>query len=443
MKDKIFSLLKKHPLAIILLIALIVYILWVWLPLGLIHSWNEAYYMLRMSHIAQGGSYLDGVFDNPPLFVYCLVILSRIFGLNLILFRILIIFCTLVIIYLIYQLGEIFGNKKIALVSSSLFAFFPMIVIFSKIIQIDIFAIMLMTASFYFAVLGIKSNKKWFFLSGFSLGLCVFSKLPAGFVIIPIFYYMYTKKIELKYFLIIIFETILFQTPWVFYVLITKPVFFKSSVSSSTNFFGLGVMHNDAPFYELAMILLAILVFISLLILFWKYKPISVEEKTLALFSLIFSGFFVLLPNHEYYLLPIFVPLFLFIGIIYTGKKSNVIKNLILVFLAISIILVIIRPVYDVNWEEAVNQVKDNYPENIFIYSSNPEVIEYYIEYKVNWLNPNTIKNISKNNTIIMFTCYDKINLEELGLIKFIENDFTFLKYIEKKIFIYGSKDLT
>jgi len=399
--------------------------------------------MLRVTHIAQGGSYLDGAFDNPPLFVYFLVILSKIFGISLILFRILIIFCTLVIIYLTYRLGEIFGNKKIAVVSSSLFAFFPMIVIFSKIIQIDIFAIMLMTASFYFAILGIKFNRKWFFLSGFFLGLCVLTKLPAGFIILPIFYYMYTKKIELKYFLFIIIEIILVQIPWVFYVLITKPSFFKSSDSSSSNFFGLGVMHNDAPFYELAMILLAILVFVSLLILFWKYKPISVEEKTLALFSLIFSGFFVLLPNHEYYLLPIFVPLFLFIGIIYTDKKLNRIKNLLIMFIAISIILIIIRPVYDVNWEEAVDFVKNNYPENVSIYSASPVVTEYYIGYKVNWLNPNTIENISKNNTIIMFTCYDKINLEELGLIKIIENDFTFLEDLEKKIFIYGSKDLT
>lgn len=443
MKEELIDFFKKHPISIILIIAAILYIIWIWLPLGLIHSWNEAYYMMRVTHVAEGGSYLDGSFDNPPLFVYSLSLLSRITGISLIAFRFVIVFCTLITTYLIYQIGCIFGKKRAGLVSSSLYAFFPMTVIFSKIIQIDLFAVMLMTAAFYFAVLGVKKNKNWFYLSGLFLGLTVFTKFPAALVSLPIFYFMYSQKIQIKYFLLIIVEAILVPLPWIAHVLTVKPSFLRSSASSSKNFFGLGSMHIDAPLYQLAMVLLATLVFISLLVLFWKRKPKSVEEKTLALFTLIFSGFFLLLPNHEYYLLPVFVPLFLFLGNIYKKEeKRKKVKKILIVFLIISVILLVTRPVYDVNWEEASNYVKDNYPENLTIYSTSPRVTDYYMQQEVNWLHPNKIENISENKTIIMFTCYDRFNLENLQILGIIKEKFTLLNNINDKILIYGSKDL-
>lgn len=443
MKVELCSFIKKHPLCTISLIATILYILWIWLPFGLIHSWNEAYYTMRVIHIVEGGSYLDGGFDNPPLFVYSLAFLSKIFGISIILFRFFIVFCTLVTTYIAYNIGDILGNKRVALVSSALYAFFPMTVIFSKIIQIDMFAVMLMTASFYFSILGIKKDRRWFFLAGFFLGLTVFTKIPMALVIIPIFYYMFYKKIEIKYFLLLIIETILVPLPWIAYVWFVKPSFLTSSASSSSNFFGLGSMHAGFPYYQLTMILLAITFLMLLIILIWKRKPTSVEEKSLAFYFLIFSVFFLVLPNHEYYLLPVFVPLFIFIGMIYkevTGWKK--IKKIIIIFLGISIILLIARPIYDVNWEESVNFVKENYPENVTIYSTGPKVVEYYFQHESKWLHPDQITKISENNTIIMFTSYDRTDLENGHVMEIIEEKFIFLKSFNDKLFIYGSKNL-
>jgi 4-amino-4-deoxy-L-arabinose transferase-like glycosyltransferase len=398
---------------------------------------------MRVSHIAEGGSYLDGIFDNPPLFVYSLALLSKIFGTNIIIFRLFIMFCTLITTYLIYKIGCIIGKKRAALVSSSLFAFFPMTLIFSKIIQIDLFAIMLMTATFYFAVLGIKKERKWFYLSGLFLGLTIFTKFPAAIVILPIFYYMFHKKVEIKYYLLVIIINILIQIPWIIYFWSEKTSFLGAGASLSRNFFGLGTMHTEAPYYQLSMILLAVLVFVLLLILFWKYKPKTIEQKILALFTLIFSGFFVLLPNHEYYLLPVFVPLFLYLGIIYGNvKKEKTVKKILTIFLIISIGFLIIRPIYDVNWQQAVNYVKENYSENVTIYSTAPTVTEYYFNREVNWFHPKNIRNISNKDTIIMFTFFDRVNLEDLNILVVIEEKFILLKSIDDKIFIYGSKDL-
>ncbi len=443
MKDNLLNFVQNHQLGTILLIALILYVLWIWLPFGLIHSWNEAYYTIRITHIVEGGSYLDGSFDNPPFFVYSLSFLSKIFSISIILFRLFIVICTLVTTYFVYHIGYIFGNKRIGLISSAIFAFFPMTVIFSKIIQIDMFGIMLMTATFYFAILGIKKNKRWFFLSGFFLGLTVFTKIPMALIIIPIFYYMFHKKIEIKYFLLIIIETILVPLPWVIYVWTVKPSFLMSSASSSSNFFGLGTMHSEVPYYQLSMILLAILFLILLLILIWKFKPTSIEEKTLVLYFIIFSCFFLLLPNHEYYLLPIFAPLFIFIVLSHKKKDSwKKFKKILIIFLGISIILLVVRPLYEVNWEEAVDFVKENYSNYVAVYSTNPKVTEYYFNRKINWLHPNQIADISENNTIIMFTSYDKIDLENVQVMEIIEEKFIFLRSFNDKIFVYGSKNL-
>lgn len=438
MKEKIMNFIKRYPLFFILLTAAIMYVFWSWSPLGVVHSWNEVYYLERTNYIVNGGSYLDGAFDNPPFFVYTLSFISKFTGINLIAFRFFNIFCTLVTICVVYLIGAAIKDKKTGLISSALYAFFPMNVIFSKILQIEMFGIMLMTLSFYFTILGTK-NRKWFFLSGVFLGLTAFTKIPFALVFIPIFFYMIHKKTELKFFIMIILESILVLLPWATYVLATKPSFLNASSTSSTNFFGLGSMHAKGAPYQTIMIVLALVVLISLIIFFWKKKPKSGEEKTIAVFAIVFSLFFVVLPNHEYYLLPIFVPLLLFLGMIYS-KKDKKIKTILISFLVISIIFLAAKPLYDVDWQEASDYIKKNYPQNINVSSTNPEVMSYLLSKNVTWL---TREEISTNNTILAFTFYDKITFDALDMNKFIEENFVLLKNFDNKIFVYGSKDLS
>jgi 4-amino-4-deoxy-L-arabinose transferase-like glycosyltransferase len=84
------------------------------MPLGLLHSWNEAYYLMHTTYVADGGSYLDGGFDNPPLFVYILAGLSKFTSINIVAFRLFIVFCTLVTTFTIYTMGLLIGNKRVA-----------------------------------------------------------------------------------------------------------------------------------------------------------------------------------------------------------------------------------------------------------------------------------------------------------------------------------------
>ena len=333
-------------------------------------------------------------------------------------------------------------------VSSALYGFFPMTVIFSKIIQIDVFAIMLVTLSFYFVILGTK-KRKCFIPSGIFLGLAAFAKIPMALVILPIFLYMYYKKIEVKYFILMIIEPILVFSPWTTHVLMTKPSFLSGGTSFLFNFFGLGSMHaSSAPYYQLGLISLAIIVLIFLLILFFKKRPISPEEKTLSQFSLIYSLFFVLLPNHEYYLLPVFVPLLIFLGLIYHKKRTKEkkifvgwAKKTLIVFLILSAFFLVAKPIYEVNWQEAGDFVRENYSGNITIYSTSPRVTEYIVQQDVIWLQSTV--DISTNKTIVLFSTYDKLHLTGFNILQFIEEEFALLKNFNDKIFVYGSKDLS
>lgn len=415
------------------------YIIWSWAPLGVVHSWNETYYLERTNYVSNGGSYLDGIFDNPPFFVYALSFLSKFTGINLIAFRLFNIFCTLITVYVIYLIGKAIKDKETGLISAALYAFFPMNVIFSKILQIEMFGIMLMTVTFYFAVLGTKENK-WFLLSGVFLGLTAFTKIPFALVFIPICFLMIQKKTQLKFYIILIAEAILILLPWGIYVLLTKPSFLKST-SSTTNFFGLGTMHAKGAPYQTVMIILALTVFILLVVFFWRKKLKTAEGKTLAIFALIFSLFFVVLPNHEYYLLPVFVPLFLFMGLVYCKKeKIKKIKKIIAIFFVISVIFLVAKPFYDVNWDDASNYIKENFQSNVNVSSTNPEVLGYLLSKNVSWL---TMDEISYNNTILVFTFYDKITLDALKIDKILDENFKLKKSFDDKIFIYESKDLS
>jgi 4-amino-4-deoxy-L-arabinose transferase-like glycosyltransferase len=414
--------------------------MWCWLPLGLLHSWNEAYYLLRVTTLVQGGSYYDGVFDNPPLFVYTLTALAKLGGVHELLFRFVSILCTLITTGFLYLISKVFLKNKAAIFSAALFTFFPMTVLFSKIIQIDMFAIMFMTASFYFAVVGTQKNRLWLLISGAFFGLGILTKFPTALVIFPLFYYWYRYHVQCKYIALFIGVSFVISLPWFLYTFIVNPAFLTAGVASSSNLFGLGSMHTDAPYYQLAMIVLAVGIFLLILVLLLKYKPNTVEQKTLALFSLVYAGFFLVLPNHEYYLLPVLVPLFLYI-VLRLHTKVKMLKTMVSTFLIISILLVIVRPVYEINWKKAVEELNE-YSDVDLVYSTNPAVIRYYIQKNVTWLHPELNASFSTHNVAVLFTWYDTFNLKDTQLFSFIEEHYVLLEDVDGKIFLYGSPDI-
>ena len=83
---------------------------------------------------------------------------------------------------------------------------------------------------------------------------------------------------------------------------------------------------------------------------------------------------------------------------------------------------------------------KKNFSNDVTVYSSNPKVAEYYIGHEAFWLTSDA--NITEGRTIVMFTIYDKANLEGLNLLSVIQNELVLLKNFNEKIFVYASKDV-
>ncbi len=437
-KEFIVDLIKKNPLFFLFACALTFYVFWTWLPLGVFHSWNEAYYMMRVTHISNGGSYLDWGFDNPPLFVYILTALSKI-SLNLIFFRLFMVLCTILSAFLVYKIGLVFADKKTALLSSAMFAFFPLVMLFSKKLQIEMFALLLMTLSFYFAVLGVEKKDLFFHFSALFLGLTILTKFPFALVGIAIFYYMYKKKVGIFRIFFTFFEAGFVSSIWFIYVFFSSPSFFGERVASSSNLFGLGNMHASAPIYQIILLSIAVLTLFFLVFLFVFRRPVNIEEKTLFLFALIFAVFFFLLPNHEYYLIPFFVPIFVYFALKFSKKRCI---RLVGVFFIISLVFLVARPFYEVDWEVTNDYIEENFSDkNVTIYSTNPRVSEYYLKDNVTWLKPSMI-NTFLNNTVVSFTCYDIANLKSVNLWNKIKEDLVLFKQWDDKTFVYGGENL-
>ncbi len=438
MEWRLTSRSPPKALLVVVVAALGLYLMWIWRPLGLFHSWNEAYYMMRVAHIARGGSYFDWGFDNPPLFVYVLTVLSRL-RLNLVFFRLFIVFCTLITTCGVYELGSVFADKKTGMAAAILYAFFPLTVVFSKKLQIDMFGVMLMTLSFYFAVIGVKQKRSWLHLSGVLLGLAVLTKFPFGLVAIPILYYLYRKDVGWKRILFTLSEGALVASLWAGYVVMTRPSFFDERVSSSSNFFGFGAMHAGAPLYQLAMVATAVLTLALLLALFFRRQPANVEERTLGVFSIVYALFFMVLPNHEYYLLPLLVPLFVYVALKWQRGQW---RKIAIGFLLVSLLLLACRPVYEVNWRRTTNYIETRYAaENITVYASNPRAAGYYLHRNVTLLT-SRVDDGFPPNAVVAFTCYDVANLKAVHLWEPIQEQLVLLKQWDDKMFIYGGEAL-
>lgn len=111
-------------------------------------------------------------------------------------------FGTLTILAMYLFVKEFSGNKKIALISSMLYAFLP-IMILSAADEQDIPVLFFIISTFYALIKGLNNNsKKYLLISGVLFGIGCMIKIYVAVLIIPylgmILYYNKTKKFEIK-----------------------------------------------------------------------------------------------------------------------------------------------------------------------------------------------------------------------------------------------------
>ena len=105
--------------------------------------------------------------------------------------RILMVICSLIAIYLVFQICKRCFNAKIGLIASWCLAISPLFIEFSRYNRSDIVATMLVLFSIYFLIQFIDSRRtsKPIILSSLFAGFSIATKYPAALVVIPIIIY--------------------------------------------------------------------------------------------------------------------------------------------------------------------------------------------------------------------------------------------------------------
>ncbi len=426
--------LKKYFLNIysLIIITVAVRIIWINLPPGIFHGWNEVYYYFRAEHIINGGSYLNGLFDNPPLFTYALALLFKIFGANLIVGRLFIVFLstsTTLLVYLI-MVDAIEYEKRWD--AAYFFSLFPLTIIFGKIIQIDFLLILFLLLATYYLL---KNN---FYLTGIFWGLALFSKFPALVFVFPLMYYFIIKKYNLSKLLIVIILAVAVNVPWYIYVLLTKPDFLFYSLHQGGRWIIPTVYDfiQNGLLFRLAMALLMISILIFFILYLKIYKPKNFMERFFALYTFFFLLFATAFPIHIYYLLPSIAPLSILLA-----SKHKLLKISFVLGIC-GVLIVSTQPVWDINYESIGRDILSiNINSNTTILSTTPPQLEFQIHRKVILLNIHNVEEIV-NNSILVITKYDyhiSSNKDIMHLIKL-----KYIIYVKRSQYtIYITPDLS
>jgi len=216
---------KNKILILILFLALILRLGYIFIldaPL----DWNDCKtFHIAAENIFQGKGYsIDGltpfIAREPGYSVFFLVPLYLITGSSIFMAQLLNIVLSLLMIWLIYKIGDKYFSKKIGLIAGFLFAIYPPLIAYSGELMAAIPFAFLVLLGVYLIIQSIeKKSKKIVFLGGLVLGMAILTKSVATFLpifLVPFLFIGLNKnyKETLKYFLLICLGTLILITPY-------------------------------------------------------------------------------------------------------------------------------------------------------------------------------------------------------------------------------------
>lgn len=201
--------------------------------------WDEAYYMNNArAWLGKVEWKIDA--HRPILFPLILMVFS-LTGFEEFLARLFVLFCSIISIPLLYEVGKIFFNKKIALISSFILGVFWSFSFYSHRILVDvpIVAFWLATIYIFFNAYFKDKNWKYFALAGIFLGLTFLLKFSAIVLVFSFaFYLLTTEKFKVffnKKIITFFLLSLLIVLPFFIYQYSAfgSPIFFATYVSST------------------------------------------------------------------------------------------------------------------------------------------------------------------------------------------------------------------
>ncbi|MBU1136275.1 MAG: glycosyltransferase family 39 protein [Nanoarchaeota archaeon] len=302
---KTFQSLNIYKLLFLLIILfLIIFRLYWFFKLGNQPLWwDEADYMnIARTWLGAGYWNLQDDVVRPILLpaVISLISIFTISELEEVFVRLFILFCSIVSVPLLYGIGKLFFNKRIALMSSFMLAVFWSVSFYSHRILADIpvMTLWLATIYFFFSAYFKDKSEKYFILPGILLGLAFLMKPVSSILVFAISIYLITtekfKIFKDKKIILFFLVAFLMLIPLFFYqyFLYGSPLQFSKS-STLTNEYSMSylslhdVVQNSIktlyPTFSSVFIFGAILVFFNLVSL-KLFRKKSLNNKYYFLF---------------------------------------------------------------------------------------------------------------------------------------------------------------
>ncbi len=335
---------------------------------------------------------------HPPLYYLILKAWTSIFGFTEVALRAPSVIFSVLTVYFTYKLGEFFGGKKMAILSSVLLAFAPLHVYYSQEARMYALTTLLVSMSFYFFL-----KEKWRYLSVTLLFLGLSDYLPL-LILVPFWIYVFIKKNRESFFNLVNSHILL-----LIFLLFWLPVFIKQSSSSASylaSFPQWGEVLGGANIKELALIWikfiagrisfgnkffygLAILI-PSFIVVIPLYKAFLNRGITLILWlwlvippNIFFIGSFFV-PGFSYFRLLFILPSFYLLiswGVLKTNYRKILSLSLVLINIALSLTYLLDNSFWREDWKGLVSFVEEKVKGDEVLLVSYSEPFAGYIWY--------------------------------------------------------------
>ncbi len=407
--------------------------------------WDEAVYVGMGKYIYSNGSI--GIFEEiRPLILPIFLGFFWVVNIDpLISGRVLILFSTLLNIYLVYLIGKKLFDPKIGIFASLLLAFTPLFYNYSFLSLTGIFSTTFALLSIYFFIH--ERNLKNISLSAFFLGISFLTRFPQGIILICFLIFLLYKK-EFKNIISLLMVFLLTISPYLIFNFLQYGSIFEPFIKASEIITDYGWLYSGSPLFYIKE-----LFFQNFLLLFALVSPYYIfkEKKGTPIFLILVSFiiFFSIIIHKELRYSLIFLPYLCLLSskTIFSLKLTERTKNILMVLFLIFLFLNFSTNFHFASGSYQEDEIKfySGFSKGEIIYSTTP-LIAYFSDakvipmYTVLGKTEEFIKREKPNKIFFSdsFPC-DTQSCEnrKKNLIKWMRENYDFTYYEDKKLYFF------
>jgi len=292
---------------------------------------DEGYYLYKAQKINEGYAPYKDFVARDMYYLHLLAFFIRVFGKSILAGRLLSVFAGVLGVYFVYLIGRRLYGADVGLVAAVLYGLTPYPVLWNSLIKTGPTQRLFVLVALYFLVLSLsKSSKTFYFVSGFFLGISIFTRITAAFLIpglVALIFYVNRKNLAPS----VIFSTYLLLGVFVAVLPGLMSISYSTNIVSSNLLFinpvyysrGFSLITLDKPMMLYPILRESMyLVFPSLIFVAWCLRgrgPRLIPTFTLLFFLLVFSATYIIFGILYY---PTMTPAFVVVFVVLLAAAS-------------------------------------------------------------------------------------------------------------------------